>query len=361
MGKNKGRCLQHPGGKCKLKRHCPAPGCFDELVLLCSGFSCKTWSFLNALSGSMATAMADSKDTESSVATFHATKNGITIVLPHIFLLENVDNMGSEDNPKSNIACVLDNLREINEDGVTYLVTYTTLNCKDFYLPQDRKRIFIMGVRSDLPRSREVLQHWVGRVQNLKHEHLPVDCFLYESDEACVEAELARRLDSISDKSATRIIKPDGTKKWMPVHADLAEKRGQKWPLADPSHLKENAWFGLAPQREKEIVAWAEEDRMRWVDSSQTATRARGVHTDVPPTMTPGQHLWSSLRQRYILGRESLGLQGYPHTRLAKLGHYSELNLMDISGNAFPSTLVMASLMAALLIVTHGDDEEETR
>lgn len=58
---------------------------------------------------------------------------------PRFFLLENVDNLINHNN-KESFNLILDELKKLN-----YNVDYAVLNAKDFRLPQNRKRLFIIG------------------------------------------------------------------------------------------------------------------------------------------------------------------------------------------------------------------------
>ena len=68
----------------------------------------------------------------------------------------------------------------------------------------------------------------------------------------------------------------------------------------------------------------------------------------IAPTMMPQQELWLSEVSgkpfhRLLLGAEALQLQGWPvlDTRWrAMLQKYSDRNLHDIAGNAFPLTII---------------------
>ena len=63
---------------------------------------------------------------------------------PSFFLLENVKGLLFHDAGKS-FEVIMENLCECG-----YVVDFTELNAKYFGVPQNRSRIFILGIRSDV-------------------------------------------------------------------------------------------------------------------------------------------------------------------------------------------------------------------
>ena len=78
---------------------------------------------------------------------------------PKIFIIENVKGLLSQDNGKTFqnwlqlLGRSLNTMEQlyIHEDSLEYNLHYQVLNSKDFGVPQNRERIFIVGIRKDLP------------------------------------------------------------------------------------------------------------------------------------------------------------------------------------------------------------------
>ena len=71
--------------------------------------------------------------------------------LPKVFILENVKNFKFIENGKP-FNYLLSKLKKIknNKDLLAYNVYYDILNTKDYGIPQNRERIFIIGIRKDI-------------------------------------------------------------------------------------------------------------------------------------------------------------------------------------------------------------------
>lgn len=90
---------------------------------------------------------------------FHETLRFINCNNPKYFIIENVKGLLSADNGvvfQNWIALLARsvNNQEImfkHEDSLEYNIHWTVLNTKDFGLPQNRERVFIVGIRKDLP------------------------------------------------------------------------------------------------------------------------------------------------------------------------------------------------------------------
>lgn len=78
---------------------------------------------------------------------------------PKVFIIENVKGLLSQDNGKTFqnwlqlLGRSLNTMEQlyIHEDSLEYNLHYQVLNSKDFGVPQNRERIFIVGIRKDLP------------------------------------------------------------------------------------------------------------------------------------------------------------------------------------------------------------------
>lgn len=77
-------------------------------------------------------------------------KKVIEHVMPKIFIAENVEGLVNMEN-----GIILDTIKSdfrniANENGYSYNVTHYLLHAADYGVPQIRKRVFIVGVRSDI-------------------------------------------------------------------------------------------------------------------------------------------------------------------------------------------------------------------
>lgn len=71
---------------------------------------------------------------------------------PQGFILENVEGLVNHDkeNPKDNIGRTLQTILD-TLDGLGYKVSWRVLDARDFAVPQERKRIYIVGTRTEKP------------------------------------------------------------------------------------------------------------------------------------------------------------------------------------------------------------------
>lgn len=111
----------------------------DELPdadVITAGFPCQPFSKIGKLHG-----FADARGT-----LFFDVLRILTAKQPRAFVLENVKNLLKHDGGNT-FKVIIDAL----ENTLGYKVYYQVLNTKDFGLPQDRKRIYIVGFRDDVP------------------------------------------------------------------------------------------------------------------------------------------------------------------------------------------------------------------
>ena len=148
--------------------------------------------------------------------------------------------------------------------------------------------------------------------------------------------------------------------KWVTLHMDVCEQLGLTWPPPVPAVLKESPWIATVPSRESEIlsIALAVDTNHKWADTSQMVSRARFSCSEMAPTVTPGCHLFNFDVQRYLTGRDLLCLQGYPYEALPGAAACTDIQLSDLAGNAF-STSVICALDVALLLSTENINADD--
>lgn len=133
--------------------------------VLTAGFPCQPFSKIGKLHG-----FADARGT-----LFWDVLRILKAKRPKAFVLENVANLVNHDKGQT-FKTILDGL----ENELGYKVHYKVLNTKDFGVPQDRKRIYIVGFKHDVPFSFPEpikLRRFVGDIL----EKEPVHDFYYLS------------------------------------------------------------------------------------------------------------------------------------------------------------------------------------
>ncbi len=105
-----------------------------EIDVLVGGVPCQPWSIAGKLQG------LDDPRGKLWVDVFRVVKSN----QPKAFIFENVKGL-TEPRNRPSLKYIIDNLTEAG-----YVVKYEVLNSYDFGLPQDRDRIFLVGIRNDL-------------------------------------------------------------------------------------------------------------------------------------------------------------------------------------------------------------------
>lgn len=105
-----------------------------DFDILCGGFPCQAFSSAGNRDG-----FADTRGT-----LFFDVERIIIEKKPKGFILENVEGLVNHDGGNT-LEVILANL-----DAAKYWVSYKVLNSVDFGVPQERKRIYIVGIRKDL-------------------------------------------------------------------------------------------------------------------------------------------------------------------------------------------------------------------
>lgn len=117
-----------------------------DFDVLCAGFPCQAFSAAGNRDG-----FADTRGT-----LFFDVERIIIAKKPKGFILENVEGLVNHDGGNT-LQVILSNL-----DAAGYWVSHKVLNSVDFGVPQERKRIYFIGIRKDLceqPISLESFEH----------------------------------------------------------------------------------------------------------------------------------------------------------------------------------------------------------
>lgn len=123
-----------------------------DFDILCGGFPCQAFSSAGLRDG-----FADTRGT-----LFFDVQRIILAKKPKGFILENVEGLVNHDGGNT-LAVILGNL-----DAANYWVTYKVLNSVDFGVPQERKRIYIVGIKKDLCEERISLDGFPAKRATLK-------------------------------------------------------------------------------------------------------------------------------------------------------------------------------------------------
>lgn len=106
-----------------------------DFDILCAGFPCQAFSSAGKRQG-----FADTRGT-----LFFEVERILRVKKPKGFILENVEGLVNHDNGRT-LDIIITKLLELG-----YKVNYRVLNSSDFGVPQDRKRIYIVGTFKEKP------------------------------------------------------------------------------------------------------------------------------------------------------------------------------------------------------------------
>ena len=112
-----------------------------DIDMYVCGFPCQPFSLMGNKMGT--------EDSRSNI--MYQCIKVIQKKLPKIFILENVKNFKFIENgtPFNYLITQLKNIKNKNKE-IAYNVTFDILNTKDYGIPQNRERIFIIGIRKDI-------------------------------------------------------------------------------------------------------------------------------------------------------------------------------------------------------------------
>ena len=344
------------GNKCTLP-----PLVFLAMV----GYSCKTLSRMNPNGCQPGALRAGSG---SSGETCHALIEFLRMHRPVVCLLENVEEMGRDEDKSDNVAFFLDKLEEHG-----YVVASHVFDTANFGLPQHRKRAWQIALCAHAFENPDEAQTAVRAMMSMAkgfsmEKPWSLDEFLLPEDHPAVQAELTRKTNAGS---------PGNGENWKQKHKDFLKKKGVAWNLLQlPPEILASPWIHRLTARERETLAYglmvAEQKQFSLsgrktneaneadapaalaVDVSQRIDRCRIAVGNVLHTMVPGQKTWIITKNsdglieknRLLLGCEALALQGFPLTASS----FSEAQQQDLAGNAFSATIALALLLG---VYTH--------
>ena len=148
--------------------------------------------------------------------------------------------------------------------------------------------------------------------------------------------------------------------KWPALHESILYNRGlSRRTTRCPAEVQESRWFQTLPLREREILGFglvltSGRPDVLSLDLSQSMDRGISMGKEGNlPTIIPKNVVWLPHRNRLLLGREGLAIQGFDTSALddAKKKDYEayDRDLMDLAGNAFSLPVVLSILVATFV------------
>ncbi len=321
-----------------------------KAVIVVSGFSCKDFSKLNNFAKQKGISLKDLLDKGSSSTTLASTLRIIDLFsdLVLFVILENVDNMDGGHDKKNSLSVV--------EHLATYGVVAMRLlaNCSDYGLPQRRVRLYFAGYNQDHPMvsetTRDDFEETVVRVMETSMMSAPDlrECLLPPED-----AFVKHCLGYLQHLDKTRTDEQKEQILWPGLHMEVVARSHLRWGgLKKHRSTMTSKFYKCFPQRMKEVINFAEENpdfpkkAELCCDPSQNMHRfALGeMHNDeslITGTIIPNGWPWVGFANRCTSGGEQLAFQGFPIKQHQKaLLVMEEPEIRDLSGNAFPCTVV---------------------
>lgn len=319
-------CRRRVGHCLRAERLRPVPHGLDIYV---AGFPCKDFSLLNSdrpcLQG-------------PNAGVFHGVVRYIEEQQPTTFVLENVMGLAMKQRGETApIGDVMKVLRSIPN----YEVRGWRVNSMDYYLPQNRKRIYIVGVHTRRARLRRPLQEW-SAMKNALRESLAVAAhdFMLPDDGPQVRA-VYEGLEKNPKKECKQMA-------WKISNQQLRKKLGVAKMDSDVIS-KANDWSGfLSSRMQDNLELQAARIRKRkatdpstseWISEISRSVMYCSNMCRISPCLTPGSRLWVHSRGRCLIGQEMLALQGFPVEDL-NLDGLADADLSLLAGNAMSVPVV---------------------
>lgn len=343
----------------------------SNLDVYVAGFPCKDFSMLNrhrpGLEG-------------PNAGIFHGVVHYIRRHEPRTYVLENVWGLTlGRNGQEAPIHEVMRTLRAIPH----YQVRGWRVNTQDFHLPQNRKRIYIVGVHTKKVKLRRPLAAWNQYLRRLEQRAaVPAHSFMLHDDEPEVRNERERQCEHPRQEELPRSASPEpamiaglgdaeGTAsnpprqglRWVKKHRIMRVQLGlHNRPLTVPAP---GSWAKFLTVRTRDVLDMtaarvAQVAHRRAEDTSFISEISRGLNyticmDSVSPCVTPACRLWVFNRSRWMIGIEKFALQGFPVDSL-DLADLSEGEIATLAGNAMSVPVVGAFLYLVLALVSFPVD-----
>ncbi|KAH7118782.1 hypothetical protein B0J11DRAFT_75237 [Dendryphion nanum] len=311
----------------------------QNLDILVAGFVCKDLSRLNNKRKSL-------EDEGESGDTWNAVYNYSKRFRPSVVLIENVKSTSEFwDSFKS------------KWKKIGYESTWHICDTKHYYLPQTRQRMYMIAINQELfgPGADKAASEWKGTMTGLQRAcSSPFEAFL--STEYFSHSDYVSRLNE-SDWVLCKL-------RYDTIRSD--ERLGRRNPISQwsengsirPPDFANRKWYNSQSSRVYDAIdikylqqaADPGEDslfKMAIWDVSQNVERFNTSH-GIAPCITPNGCDFISNRQTSLNGSQLLLLQGMPMNKL-HFGKETQKEQQDLAGNAMSTTVIGASILAALI------------
>eukprot|EP00397_Hematodinium_sp_SG-2012_P022601 GEMP01023428.1.p1 GENE.GEMP01023428.1~~GEMP01023428.1.p1 ORF type:complete len:524 (+),score=88.08 GEMP01023428.1:61-1632(+) len=346
--------------------------------LYVAGFPCKDFSFLNknrqCLDGPHAKVFF-------GVCEYIRTKR------PRCYILENVMGITKMYNGVAPIVKVMEYLRAIPG----YQVKWWPFNTRNFYTPQTRGRVYIVGVQTEY--LQKPMDQWGWAFEELKNpEEVNILDFLWkpnpEPDEegnvnasdvmeilplVKEEIRLFGRKHEQKERERERCRRGARSHQGeMRYEVDQRNARSTMGldPDARPTKCMTDSWLKLLTEREKGQLdcrmLWIEKKFEEFVtpsvwvqDLSQNFLFSSFRFDGLSPTIIPSGKYWVYPLNRYMLPLEMMSVQGFPVHSLI-LDGLSQTDIASLAGNAMSVPVIGAVLACALFFVDFAAGADES-
>lgn len=218
-----------------------------DFDFLCAGFPCQAFSAAGKRLGFV--------DTRGTL--FFEVERILRAKRPKGFILENVEGLTNHDGGNT-LKVILSHLEDIG-----YSVSYKVLNAKNFGVPQDRKRIYIVGT-------------FTGKEVSLEFENQP----------SILEDILEKGLPTSKSKFVKNLLSKYTVKQLY--GKSIKDKRGGKdnihsWDLEIKGETtKEECFLLNMILKERRKRKWADEIGIKWMDGMPLTYRQIKTFCDYP-------------------------------------------------------------------------------
>ena len=313
---------------------------------------------------------APEKVGQSSV-TFTAIKRYVEKYRPAVIIVENVLHA-----PWQMISAEFENIE--------YTAAYTTLDTRNFLLPQTRQRGYMIcinnrvgedlgGLRQEEAKSRILV--WIDVMSRLQRRaNVSAEHFLLPADHPALVKSIKSQA---GPKTSADWSVCAGRHKRERFHQQIGD--GTPYTSWSKGHLvvpayADRRWIRQQPERVKDCLdisclkhAYNGDDfeyRLHLPDLSQNIDRGfEPKKPGVVGCVTPNGIIFVSLRGGPLAGLEALGFQGLPISQI-EAPRETQTQLKDLAGNAMSTTVIGAAILATL-IAAHdafpADIEPDTR
>ena len=286
--------------------------------------------------------------------TFLSTRAYMKIHRPKFTIMENVSDIDEGGSGESLLETNQSNLSQLRDllSEIGYVTFVLLLNSKDFFVPQDRWRIYIGGVPLevygyDLPSATRSVASMAELIESLQSEQqIDLEQFLIADNDELVMHEL-RHVQEASEEDDPWS-KETG---WQKAHREKFEEHGLRWGYETvPHEMQASPWFQTLKPREQDLILFTMKTQPAAVslDLSQSIGRHRvSLANKCPGTVTPSEKRFFLKRRRLRVAVESLAMQAIPWQDI-DVSHEPHV-LHSLAGNAWTGTVAMAVLFSILM------------